>query len=150
MKIRVEKGRKVVMEYRVKLPSGKLVDSSDKAGGPVAFICGRGDFPEPVEEAVVGLLPGDVKIIPVPPRYTYGEYEPTKVQLVAMERVTDPPEVGKVVKAPDPFGLRRPAIVLSVWHGAILLDFNHPLAGKTLQFEVLIKEVAPAEAKEME
>jgi FKBP-type peptidyl-prolyl cis-trans isomerase SlyD len=144
---RVEYGRLVVIEYEVRLPTGKVVDSSNKSGGPAAFVCGRGAFPRPVEEGVIGLNVGQRKVIIVPPEYTHGLYDPKKVSLVAVERITEEYEVGKVVRAPDEFGLRRPALVRSVWKGALMLDFNHPLAGKTLHFEVLVKEVrqAPAE-----
>lgn len=139
--LRVEQGRLVEMEYQVRLPSGKIVDSSEKTGGPVTFVCGKGNFPKPVEENIVGLAPGEKKVIFVPPGYTYGRYDPGKVSLVAIERVSGEVEVGKVVKAPDEFGLRRPALVKSILASATMLDFNHPLAGKTLHFEVFVKNV---------
>ncbi|OCC15750.1 FKBP-type peptidyl-prolyl cis-trans isomerase SlyD [Dissulfuribacter thermophilus] len=141
IEIKIEKGHWVVMDYVVKLKTGKVIDSSEKAGGPVAFVCGEGDFPEPVENGIIGLAPGDTSLIPVPPQYTYGLYDPKKVCLVATERITEPVEIGKVVKAPDEFGIKRPAVVRAVWDGAIMLDFNHPLAGQVLHFEVYIKEV---------
>ena len=137
----VKYGKLVTIEYEVRLPSGKVVDSSKKSGGPIAFVCGKGNFPKPVEEGIVGLTPGEKKIISIPPKYTYGYYDPTKVTLVAIERVSGKAEVGKAVKAPDEFGLRRLAVVRSVWEGAMMVDFNHPLAGKCLDFEVSIKDV---------
>ncbi len=139
--LRVSWGKLVVIQYEVRLPSGKVVDSSEKSGGPVAFVCGSGDFPKPVEEGLVGLCPGERKVISVPPKYTYGIYDPKKVLLVAIERVSGEIEPGKIVKALDEFGLRRPALVRAVWEGATMLDFNHPLAGKTLHFEIVIKDV---------
>ncbi len=139
--LRVEHGRTVIIEYQVRLPSGKVVDSSEKSGGPVAFVCGQSDFPKPVDENIIGLAPGEKKVIFVPPEYTYGHYDPQKVTLVANEKILGEIEVGKAVKAPDDFGLRRPALVRSIWEGAMMLDFNHPLAGKTLHFEVIIKDV---------
>ncbi len=139
--LRVEHGRLVEMEYQVRLSTGKVVDSSEKTGGPVTFVCGKGNFPKPVEENIVGLAPGERKVIFVPPNYTYGRYDPGKVSLVAIERISGEVEVGKVVKAPDEFGLRQPAIVKSIWESAMMLDFNHPLAGKTLHFEVFVKDV---------
>ncbi len=139
--IRVEKGKLVAIDYEVRLKTGKVVDSSEKSGGPAVFICGQGDFPTPVEEGIIGMAPGESRVIVVPPEYTYGLYDPKKVRLVASERITEQVEIGKVVKAPDEFGLKRPAIIRSVWHGAILLDFNHPLAGQVLHFEVMIREV---------
>ena len=146
--LRVEHGRLVEMEYQVRLSSGKVVDSSEKSGGPATSICGKGNFPKPVEENIIGLAPGEKKLIFVPPNYTYGPYDPTKVTLVAVEKVSGEVEIGKVVKAHDEFGLRRPALIRSIWKGAVMLDFNHPLAGKTLHFEVFIKDVRIAEMQE--
>jgi FKBP-type peptidyl-prolyl cis-trans isomerase 2 len=139
--LRVENGRLVEMEYQVRLSSGKVVDSSEKSGGPVTFVCGKGNFPKPVEENIVGLAPGEKKVIFVPPNYTYGQYDPVNVSLVAIEKVSGEVEIGKVVKAPDEFGLRRPAMIKSILGSALMLDFNHPLAGKTLYFEVFVKDV---------
>ncbi len=142
---RVEWGKTVIIEYQVRLPSGKVVDSSEKAGGPVSFICGSGDFPKPVEEGLLGLAPGEKTVIKVPPDYTYGSYDPKKVTLVAQERISEEiVEPGKVVKAPDEFGLKKPALIRAIWEGAIMLDFNHPLAGKILHFEIHIRDVRPA------
>jgi FKBP-type peptidyl-prolyl cis-trans isomerase 2 len=146
--LRVEYGRLVEMEYQVRLSSGKIVDSSEMSGGSVTFICGKGDFPKPVEENIVGLAPGEKKVIFVSPNYTYGHYDPRKISLVALERISGKAEVGKVVNASDEYGLRRPALVKSIWGGAIMLDFNHPLAGKTLHFEVFVKDVRITEPQE--
>jgi FKBP-type peptidyl-prolyl cis-trans isomerase 2 len=139
--LRVEYGRVVEIEYQVRLSSGKIVDSSDKSGGAAIFVCGKGNFPKPVEENIVGLTPGERKIIFVPPNYTYGRYDPGKVLLVGMEKISGKAEVGKLVKAADEFGFKRPAVIRSIWENAMILDFNHPLAGKSLYFEVLVKNV---------
>ncbi len=146
----VQKGSRVIMDFVVKLATGKVVDSSEKGGGPASFICGQGDFPKPVEEAIVGMAPGDIKTITVHPFYGYGLYDPRKQMLVAIERIPGPVEQGKVVKVPDALGITRPAVVRDVWPGAIMVDFNHPLAGQVLKFEVVIRDVLPGEDKEEE
>jgi FKBP-type peptidyl-prolyl cis-trans isomerase 2 len=142
MAVQVEYGSVVVIEYRVRLATGQMVDSSEKSGGPVKFLCGHGDFPRPVEEGLIGLTSGEGKVIAVAPLFGYGYYDPKKVFLVANERIFEEVETGKVIKAPDEFGFRRAALVRSVWQGAVLVDFNHPLAGKTLYFEIKIKDVS--------
>ncbi len=143
-KMKAAPGMVVLMEYKVRLATGKVVDSSEKSGGPVAIICGKGDFPPPVEEAIVGLGPGDQRVVTVPPEYAYGVYDPKKQVLVASERISGEVDVGKVIKAPDEFGIKRPAIVRSIMDGALMVDFNHPLSGQILKFEILIKDVQPA------
>ncbi len=136
----VTEGSEVVLEYHVKLRSGKVVDSSSKSG-KARLICGHGDFPKPVEENMLGLAQGESRTIPVPPEMTYGLYDPKKVCLVAIERIAETIEIGKMVKAPDEFGIKRPAIIMKFWDGAALLDFNHPLSGQTLYFEITIEEI---------
>ena len=139
--VRVEFGCTVVMDFVVRLLTGKVVDSSEKSGGPASFVCGRGDFPKPVEEGIIGLSPGDSKIITVHPFFAYGLYDPKKLLLVAAERITGAIELGKVIKVPDQLGITRPAVIRDIWPGAIMVDFNHPLAGQVLKFEVTIREV---------
>lgn len=145
MTIRVRYGSLVAIEYRVRLATGQLVDSSEKSGEPIKFICGHGDFPKPVEEGLIGLAPGESKVIAVAPLFGYGYYDPKKVSLIATERIFEEVKTGKAIKAPDEFGIRRTALVRSVWHGAVLVDFNHPLAGKTLYFEIKIIDVSHPE-----
>jgi FKBP-type peptidyl-prolyl cis-trans isomerase 2 len=137
----VTEGSTVIMEYSVRLANGKEVDSSARNGGAVSFICGENRFPEPVEKGILGMQPGDTKVIPVEPVYTYGFYDPKKQILVASERVKEKAEPGKIIKAPDEFGIRRQAVVRAVWNGAILVDFNHPLAGQTLYFNINLKGI---------
>ena len=144
IELKVKRGSLVVMDYEVRLLSGKVVDSSQKAGAPARFVCGQGLFPKPVEEEIIGLKKGEKKVIEVHPKYTYGDYDPKKILLVAQERFSGDLEIGKVAQVPDEFGIRRPAIVLKVWEGAVLVDFNHPLAGKPLMFEIFIRDVQPA------
>lgn len=137
----VRYGITVIMEYSVKLSNGKEVDSSARSGGMVSFVCGEKKFPDPVEKGIVGMRPGEQKIIPVEPAYTYGIYDPKKQILVALERVSEHIEPGKIIKAPDEFGIRRSGVVRSVWQGALLVDFNHPLSGQILHFDVFIKGI---------
>ncbi len=145
----VEKGCVVVVDFVVRLMTGKVVDSSEKSG-PASFVCGKGDFPKPVEEGIIGLKPGDVKTITVHPFFAYGLYDPKKLALVAAERITGPIELGKVIKVPDELGITRPAVIRDIWSGAIMVDFNHPLAGQALNFEITIREVKRMEDKEQE
>ena len=141
----------VTMDYVVRLVTGKVVDSSEKSGRPASFVCGKGNFPRPVEEGIIGLAPGESKTIKVHPFYAYGLYDPRKQMLIASERISVPVEAGKVIKVPDELGITRPAVIRDIWKEAIMVDFNHPLAGQTLKFEVSIREihVASSEEKEM-
>ncbi len=137
----VEPGCIVIMDYVVRLSTGKVVDSSEKSGGPASFVCGKGRFPRPVEDGIVGMAPGESRTITVHPYFAYGLYDPKKQMLVASERISGPIEAGKVIKVPDELGITRPAVIRDVWKGAIMVDFNHPLAGQVLKFEVSIREV---------
>lgn len=147
----VEDGCIVTMDYVVSLVTGKVIDSSEKSGRPASFICGKGNFPKPVEEGILGLAPGESKIIKVHPFYAYGLYDPKKQLLIASERISVPVDEGKVIKVPDELGITRPAVIRDIWKGAIMVDFNHPLAGQILTFEVSIRRIqaAPSEEKDL-
>lgn len=146
-KITVQKGKQVIIDYQVRLATGQLVDSAEKTGGPVSFVCGAGEFLQPVEEKIIGLETGESIAVIVPPVYTYGYYDNKKVILIARERINGEISKGKPIKAPDEFGIQKQGFVVSEWQGALLIDFNHPLAGKHLNFFVKILEIKEPENK---
>ncbi len=145
-KITVQKGKQVIIDYQVRLTTGQVVDSAEKTG-PVSFICGAGEFLQPVEEKIIGLKKGESVAVNVSPMYTYGYYDHKKVILIAKERVSGEITRGKPIKAPDYYGIHQQGFIVSEWQGAILVDFNHPLAGKNLIFFVKILEIKEPDNK---
>ena len=107
--------------------------------GPTPFIVGEGRLIKGLEEALIGMKPGEQKTILIPPKNGFGERDPELVKLVPL----------KVFKAngvsPAP-GMRLvlennlPGKVQSVSGGRVRIDFNHDLAGKTLEYDLKLEE----------
>ncbi len=138
----IQRGSKIVFYYRV-IADQKVVDVSHK---PVTIIVGEGKFLKALEEALIGHEAGEEVVIVLPPEKHYGKYDPKKIKVVPRERLPDKAKVGQVVYLPDEMGILHPAIVRRIDSEMVVIDFNHPLAGKLLRFELKILEVSPPES----
>jgi len=95
--------------------------------------------PKGLEEGLLGLEPGDKKVIEVPPEKGYGERDPSKLKLLPLRRFTSQninPVPGMSIEVDG-----RTAIVRAVGAGRVQVDFNHPLAGRTLVYEVTLRKI---------
>jgi len=135
---KIENGKKVAMDY-VLTVEGKIVDRSQE-GSPLAFIQGKGMIIPGLEKRIVGLSTGDRKTVQIPPQEAYGLPNPKAIQQIprAQFPAGQTPKVGMMLQMSDPSGRKVPAAIVGVTGEAITLDFNHPLAGKTLTFDVKI------------
>lgn len=134
----VSAGNEVTIEYTLTLEDKTTVDSN--AGGePYTFIQGEHHIVPGLEKALEGLKVGDQKEVKVKPEDGFGLLDPGAVQEVDKARV--PPEalvVGTPLEGRDPEGIPVHAKVLEIKESTVVLDLNHPLAGKTLIFAVKI------------
>ena len=144
----IEEGDRVLIRYRVSTEK-EVVDSAKE---PVWIEVGTGNFMPAVEKAQIGHRPGEVVAVLVPPQEHYGPYDPKKLQLVPVEKVPQGVNPGAVIKLQDEYGVVHPAVLKKVEEGLAVVDFNHPLAGKTLRFDVEIIDVQkrPQPEKEQE
>ncbi|MCZ2128448.1 MAG: peptidylprolyl isomerase [Anaerolineales bacterium] len=144
----VKDGLVVSMEYKLTV-DGQLLDSSDEAG-PLQFLAGYGNIVPGLENEMIGMKIGESKTVVVQPADGYGEYEEDAFMDVA--RADFPSDVemedGIELVVTDEEGNQHIAYVGSFDDENIRLDFNHPLAGATLEFSV--KVVALREPTEEE
>lgn len=145
----IEPGDEVLIRYRV-LAGKEVVDAANE---PLSIKVGEGKFMPAVERALIGHRPGEVLAVMVPPEEHYGRYDPKKLQVVPLERIPQGVSPGTVIKLQDEYGVVHPAVLKKVEEGLAVVDFNHPLAGKVLTFEVEIldlkkKNKAPQENPE--
>lgn len=139
---RIVEGAKVTMEFTVSLPDKTVVTTTD-GGEPLAYIHGQGQIVPGLEKALTGLKVGDKKHIELPPDQAYGPYDETKRLTVAKSRIPGDAKVGSVLQ--DKTG--QPIRVIELTETSAVLDRNHPLAGKTVTFDVRIlklEEAAPS------
>lgn len=142
----MEKGDFVKVEYTGRLENGDVFDSTDPselegAGGPAVVVLGAGHLIEGVEEAIKEMGPGDERELEVPPEKAFGDRDPKKIRFFKLEQFK------KEGVRPYP-GMRltidgRMATVKSVSSGRVVVDFNHPLAGLTLSYD--LKLLGPVE-----
>ncbi len=134
----VENNVVVSMEY-VLTVDGEVVDSSEETG-PIEFIQGSGEIIPGLEHGIDGMRVDENRSIVVPATDGYGEYDPSGVVSVPREQFPGDmelePGVQLVVK--DQEGHMLDASVAEIQEENILLDFNHPLAGKELNFDVTV------------
>ena len=136
-------GAKVRLEYTVKDGAGKVLDSS-KGKAPLTFTQGQHQIIPGLEKALTGMRLGQTKKVTVKPAEGYGVVDPKAQTEVAKE--ASPPEalkVGTKLMARAPSGETRPARVKEIKEKTVVLDLNHPLAGKTLHFDVKVVGVEP-------
>lgn len=141
----VASGKAVSIEYTLKVDE-KVVDSN-VGGAPLTFQQGSGRIIPGLEKALEGMKKGESKHVTVAPKDGYGEHDPKAFQEVNKEMIPPDAKVGTMLNGTRPDGRRVMVVVKEIKEKTVLLDFNHPLAGKTLNFDVKILDVKDGQAK---
>ena len=139
--ISVLDGKTVSIEYTVTLEDKKVVDSN-VGRKPLTFIQGSGQVIRGVEKALIGMKVGESKSISVPPEEAYGHV--LKKAIVEVKRKKVPKESWKVGAEVQGRALQGEIIrgrVIEIKGDTAIIDFNHPLAGKTLYFDVKVLDI---------
>jgi len=135
---------RVGMEYTLTV-DGAVIDSTE-GKGVFHYVQGTQQIIPGLEQALAGLHVGDTKNVTVPPAQGYGMMDPAA--LIEMPKAQLPkdvtPAVGMVLRGVNPDGKRFQAKISDVKQETVTLDLNHPLAGKTLTFNVKITDLEPA------
>lgn len=137
----VEAGKQVSIEYTLKIDNDTVV-ASNVGSEPYTFVQGTHEVVPGIEAALQGMKAGEKKAFTVPPEEGFGERSQAAFQEVDKSIV---PEGSRRVNAQlhgeDEQGGIVSARVADVKEDTVLLDLNHPLAGKTLHFEVKVLDV---------
>lgn len=141
--------RVVSLHYTLTDDHGLLLDSS-RGRDPLAYLHGHGHIIQGLEAALEGCEAGFSGSVQVPPADAYGEYDPQGVFEAPRDQFPSGEEIqaGMRVQAEGPQGIVN-FTVLSANDQGVMLDANHPLAGKTLNFEVEVLEVRQATDQEL-
>ena len=135
-------GDTVRVHYRGTLTDGSEFDSSD-GRAPLEFEVGAGQVIPGFDGAVAHLEPGESTSLTIPNAEAYGAHQPEGVQQFPREAFPPEPipEIGWAVELSGPDGEPVPAIVTDLSDEFVTLDFNHPLAGQDLTFDITLVEI---------
>ena len=149
--MKVSNGSVVSLEYKLHLGDGQVIDQSEP-GDALKYLHGSGQIVPGLERELDGMSAGDSKKVVVQPADGYGQHDPRGVQEVPRQAFPQgaPLEAGATFAAQAPDGSRIPVTVKEVKPDSVTVDLNHPLAGKTLHFDVTVKEVREATDEEKE
>lgn len=139
----------VAIDYKLTLDSGDVVDESE-AGKPLGFLFGCGQLIPGLERQMAGMGVGDTAKLTVEAEEGYGSYQDELVRPVPKENFPDdvPLQPGMVFQGTGPHG--PVAIrIKAVEDDRVMADFNHPLAGERLHFEITVAEVREATPEEI-
>jgi len=139
----IENGAKVQLEYTLKDDGGKVLDSN-KGKEPLTYTQGQKQIIPGLEQALGGMRAGEEKKVTIKPVDAYGEVNPNAVTEVPKEMLPpDALKVGTELVAQSQAGDRRIVRIKEVKEKTVVIDLNHPLAGKTLFFDVKVLVVEP-------
>jgi FKBP-type peptidyl-prolyl cis-trans isomerase SlyD len=140
----VKDGMQVSIEYTLKGTDGKVIDTS-KGREPLKYVHGQKMMIPGLEKQLTGMKVGGEKNVTVKPEDAYGPLNPNAVQEIAKEKI--PPnalKVGAVLQGQDEQGRPMLARIKEIKEKSVLIDMNHPMAGKTLVFNIKIVDIQPA------
>lgn len=149
-KLTVADGMVVSLDYTLRLDDGQVIDSSDGREA-FQFLQGRGQIIPGLEQALYGMAVGEEKEVEVGPADGYGETDPGAYQRVPHDIFPPNMELteGTELHLKDQSGRAIEAYVSEISPEGVLLDFNHPLAGETLYFQVKIADLRPGTSEEL-
>lgn len=141
----ITRGCEVSLHFALKLEDGEVVDSNF-GRSPARLVIGDGNLPPSFEAVLLGLCAGDKKIAAILPEKAFGMPKRSSIQMIprAVFKQDMVLEEGLVVSFSDAANSELPGVIRSLGTESVEVDFNHPLAGRQLQFEVEILEVDSA------
>jgi len=141
----ITEGAQVTLHFALVLENGDIVDSNFD-GEPATFAVGDGSLLPGFEHSLFGMASGENAELTIPPEKAFGQPNPNNIQHVDRSAFSEDFELaqGLVVSFADAAGSETPGIIVDADDKQVTVDFNHPLAGKSILFKVEIIAVVPA------
>lgn len=140
----------VSMHFDIRLKDGSVADSTREFPTPMSFKIGDGSFSEKMESELMGLKVGDKKKVMLLPADAFGESHPANIYQIPthkMQQLEEGYEEGSIILFTQPNGQEVPGIVREIGEKEVTIDFNHPLSGRVVLFDLEImgveEEVSP-------
>lgn len=146
----IAKDSVVSLEYTLRSDSGETLDTSE-GQGPLVYLQGYENIVPGLERTLAGKKKGDSLKVSVPPEEAYGPRDPRKTMEVPRSQLPPgEPEVGMQLRGQSQAGDIIALWITAVGPDSVTVDGNHPMAGRTLHFEVTVVDVRAATAEELE
>lgn len=142
----VEMGKKITLDYTLSVDNKEMETSIGKT--PLTYVVGAREIIPGLEAQLNGMKINQEKVVNVTAKDAYGEVDPKafrEVPLSSLPKGLDP-KVGAVLQANAPDGSRFPVVISEIKGDKVVMNFNHPLAGKALTFKVKILKIENAPA----
>jgi peptidylprolyl isomerase len=138
-----KKGDKVTLQYTGMLDDGTVFDASSKHDKPLQFKVGGGRVIPGFDKAVIGMKIGEEKKFKILPAKAYGKPNPKLIKKFSRKEIPQDrkPEVGMRFVMGTPEGRQMQALITEVTPEYIILDLNHPWAGKALTFNIKVIKI---------
>ena len=142
----VSEGTRVFLNFSISLEDGSEVDTNF-GGDPVDFAIGDGSLLPGFERLLFGMSGGQRQMFTVAPENAFGQPNDNNLQYLPRDQFDDDVEleIGLVFSFADAAGGELPGMIIAFDEQEVTVDFNHPLAGRTILFDVLVHRVEPAE-----
>ncbi len=149
--MKIKKHAVVTIDYELKDDDGNIIDTS-AGGDSMHYLHGTHTIIEDLEKALEGKKAGGSLSLTISPEEGYGVRDDSMIQSVAKDMFEDQSlvKVGEQFVAQDPSGENLTVTISKVTDDKVIIDGNHPLAGKNLNFELEIKEVREATQEEVD
>jgi FKBP-type peptidyl-prolyl cis-trans isomerase SlpA len=141
----VGENSEVLMHFILKLDDGSTAESTHLQGKPALFRLGDGSLSDALEQHLLGLRCGDKVSFSLPPESAFGNKSPDLVQFFSESDFlqTGIPDAGTIMMFTAADGSELPGLVQDVNNGSVTVDFNHPLAGQNIHFEIDVLQIDP-------
>ena len=132
----IKEGASVSVNYTGRLEDGTIFDTSIQEGRePLTATLGQGQLIPGFENGLIGMTIGEKRTIEIEPKDAYGEFNEMMVQEVEIDKVPEGVKVGDMLQGQNQYGPVQ-VTVKEVKDSTVVLDMNHPLAGKKLIFDL--------------
>jgi FKBP-type peptidyl-prolyl cis-trans isomerase SlpA len=135
----------VLLHFTLKLDDGSTAESTRANGKPTLFRLGDGSLSAALEAELLGLKAGDKKAFALEPEGAFGNVIPDLIQYFSRRDFIQAgePEVGAIMLFTGMDGSEMPGVIREIAGDSITVNFNHPLAGRTVHFEIEVLEIDP-------
>lgn len=140
-----KEGDTVKVHYTGKLEDGTVFDTSTERD-PLEFTIGEGEVISGFEQAVVGMAPGEKKTATIPPEEAYGPHRDDMTLTVDRDQFPEDiePQMGQQLRVQQSDGRAAIVTISEVSESTVTLDANHPLAGRSLMFDIQLVDIVSA------